>query len=388
MRLGIDASNLRAGGGVTHLREFLAAADPGEHGIGRVLVWGGARTLEQLPIRRWLELKHEVVLDKALPFRLAWQRRQLSAAVARECDVLFAPGGLCLSGFRPFYTMSRNLLPFEASERRRYGGSAMRVKLSLLRAGQTATFRRAEGVVFLTEYARRTVLAYTGRLPGATAVIPHGINPAFRRLPRSGRRIVRDNPAVPCRLLYVSVVDAYKHQWHVAEATARLRHRGWPVEMEFVGGSYAPALERLTRAIGRLDPAGAFLRYSGPVSYEALPDVYGAADVFVFASSCENMPNILLEGMASGLPIACASRGPMPEVLGDAGVYFDPEDPASIASAIETLLADETLRSRLAAAAHTRAETYSWARAARETLELISRTRAAAALGRAEGVTT
>jgi len=46
--------------------------------------------------------------------------------------------------------------------------------------------------------------------------------------------------------------------------------------------------------------------------------------------------NILVEAMASGLPIACSNRGPMPEVLGDAGVYFDPEDPHDIARALRT----------------------------------------------------
>jgi glycosyltransferase involved in cell wall biosynthesis len=62
------------------------------------------------------------------------------------------------------------------------------------------------------------------------------------------------------------------------------------------------------------------------------------SDIFVFASSCENMPNTLIEGMAAGLKIACSSRGPMPEVLKDAGYYFDPESPVSISKAIEQII--------------------------------------------------
>ncbi len=88
------------------------------------------------------------------------------------------------------------------------------------------------------------------------------------------------------------------------------------------------------------------------------------------------MPNILLEAMASGLTIASSSRGPMPEILGDAGVYFDPEAPASIAAAIERLLEDWQLGAALAEGARRRAGAYSWERAARDTLELIVRTTA------------
>ncbi len=83
------------------------------------------------------------------------------------------------------------------------------------------------------------------------------------------------------------------------------------------------------------------------------------------------MPNILLEGMAAGLPIACSDRGPMPEVLGDAGVYFNPEDPASIAKAIRHLIESPELREQKAQAAFQRAQQYSWARCAEETFGFL-----------------
>ncbi len=78
MRLGIDASNLRAGGGVTHLVELLCAAQPQEHGITRVVVWAGQNTLKQIPAKPWLERVHEPMLDQPLPVRLYWQKVKLS----------------------------------------------------------------------------------------------------------------------------------------------------------------------------------------------------------------------------------------------------------------------------------------------------------------------
>jgi glycosyltransferase involved in cell wall biosynthesis len=83
------------------------------------------------------------------------------------------------------------------------------------------------------------------------------------------------------------------------------------------------------------------------------------------------MPNTLVEAMAAGLPIACSNRGPMPEVLEDGGVYFDPEDPGSIAGAIEDLITDPGKRTRMAARAKELSRQYSWTRCARETFSFI-----------------
>ena len=88
---------------------------------------------------------------------------------------------------------------------------------------------------------------------------------------------------------------------------------------------------------------------------------------FIFASSCENMPNTLIEAMTVGLPIACSDRGPMPEVLKDAGVYFNPDSPISIAKAIELYLNDEFLIINNATKANQLSVNYSWARCSNET---------------------
>jgi glycosyltransferase involved in cell wall biosynthesis len=373
MQVGIDASNLRAGGGITHLVEFLGAGDPRRHGIDRVLVWSGRAMCDRLPQRPWLEAIHVPALDGRLPSRLWWQRRSLGpAAAARGVDVLFLPGGSYGGAFHPFVTMSRSLLPFQATERQRYGLSVMGVKMLLLRGAQASTFRHADGVIFLNAYARDVVVAATGALPGRTAIVPHGVNDAFRLAPRPQQPPTAFGPGRPFRLLYVSNIEPYKHQWHVIDAVARLRATGLPVDLELVGHSYPIARPRLDAALAAADPDGSAIRYTGPAAHAALVRHYHDADAFVFASSCENMPNILLEAMAAGLPIACADRGPMPGVLGDAGVYFDPEQPATIAAAVGRLFGDPALRAALAEGAHRRAAAFSWARCADETFAFLS----------------
>jgi len=232
--------------------------------------------------------------------------------------------------------------------------------------------RRADGVIFLNGYARRAVIGHTGELRGRTATIPHGVDERFRIAPRTQRPIGSYSLQHPFRLLYVSIVDVYKHQWNVAEAVSRLRARGVPVTIDFVGPTYPPAGRRLDAVRARLDPRGEFLRVVGPATYADLPAAYAAADAFVFASSCENMPNILLEAMASGLPLASSRRGPMPEILGDAGALFDPESIDDIEAALASLVNDRDARERWARAAYERALRYSWQQCAAATYRFLA----------------
>lgn len=102
-----------------------------------------------------------------------------------------------------------------------------------------------------------------------------------------------------------------------------------------------------------------------------MPKYIKDSDVFIFASSCENMPNTLIEGMSSGLPIVCSNRGPMPEVLQNGGIYFDPENSRDIADAIEKMILDKELRLSLKERSFQLSNNYSWKRCAKETFTFL-----------------
>lgn len=372
--VGIDATNLRRGGGLTHLIELLAAAEPARQGISKVLIWAGSHTLDSLSGRRWLDKCRPPELDRGLLPRTTWQRLKLSKmAVTAGCDLLFVPGGSYAGSFRPVVTMSRNLLPFELGELLRYGWSQTTLKNLLLRWMQSRSFRRAEGVIFLTEAAKASVVRVTGPLREECPIIPHGVNPRFRMTPKGQRPIETYDAEHPYRVIYVSIIDHYKHQWNVVEALGSLRREGLPLELDLAGPAYVPALTRLDSAIARCDPFGEWVRYEGALPYAQLHELYAQADLGLFASSCENMPNILLETMAAGLPVACSDRGPMPEVLGDAGVYFDPERPDDITRAVRELISSPTLRAEKAEACYTASLAFDWRSCADETFSFLAR---------------
>ncbi len=375
MRVGIDASNTHSGGTLTHIVEFLRAANPSAHGFTQIVVWGGRKTLACIEDRSWLIKCHQPMLDMSLPYRVIWQCSRLSNLARKAgCDVLFVPGGSYSGSFRPVVAMSQNVLLFEWQEIWRYGLRWPILKNVLLRLVQTRTFRRVDGLIFLTQYAQRVVMKVVKRHPGPVSIIPHGIHERFFYTPRICLRTDAFTNEKPVLLLYVSRIEPYKHQGHVVEAVGLLRKAGLSVAIDLVGPSYNKSeMVRLNRILQCIDPEARFVRYRGTVPYEVLHEFYRKADIKIFASSCENMPNILLESMAAGLPIACSNRGPMPEVLGDAGLYFDPEQPNDIARAIRTLIKSPDLRLEKAQAAHERARQFSWTRCADETLEFLSR---------------
>jgi glycosyltransferase involved in cell wall biosynthesis len=372
MRIAIDASNIRSGGGVTHLVELLRAADPLPQGITGFVIWACATTLARIEDRPWIEKRTDPVLERNYIRRAIWQRTQLGRLAADAgADLMFVPGGSIISTLRPTVTMCRNMLPFEFREMKRFGFSMMTMKLFLLRLTQIASFRKADGTIFLTQYARDAVLAITGPLKGLNCTIPHGINDRFRHAPRPQRSLAQASAEDPLRIIYVSIVDVYKHQWSVAEAVARLRAEGLPVRLDLFGPATSSAMLRLTKTLKHVDPEGAFIRYWGAVDYRELDTRYAAADICVYASSCENLPNILVEGMAAALPIASSNRGPMPEILGDAGLYFDPENPDNIADALRQFVLNVDLRAKKAVAAGEAVRAYSWKRCANDTMAFL-----------------
>jgi glycosyltransferase involved in cell wall biosynthesis len=380
MRLCIDASTIKAGGGATHLTELLRALDPRSFGFEHILLLAPESTLRRIEDRPWLDKRSLPVFERHYLARAWWQFKHLGGlAQAEKCDLLLVVGGSFATPFRPVVTMSRNMLPFQLTELMRFGCSGQTVRLLLLRATQSRSFKRADGVIFLTRYAREAVGAVTGPIAGEQVTISHGVDARFVRVPRRARPLAECAPGDPLRLLYVSIVDVYKHQWHVVEAVCALHAQGYPVFLELVGPAYEPALRRLQETLRRCDPEGRVVRYLGPVPYAQLDACYERAEIGIFASSCENLPNILLETMAAGLPIACSNRGPMPEVLGDAGRYFDPEDPRSIAVAILELVRSAELRARLASAASERARGYSWHECAQRTFAFLARVASARA---------
>ena len=374
MIIGIDASNLRLGGGLTHLIEVLSAVNIHNHNISKVIIWGGEQSLSQISNFPWLKKIIPEELNHSLFSRLMWQKFRLStSAKDNNCDLIFSPGGSVLCNFRPIVTMSQNILPFEWSEAKRYGFSLEALRLILLWQLQSKTFRSADGVIFLTNYAKKQVTKVVGKIKGSSVIIPHGLNSRFCIYPKKQHDISDYTLTKPFNILYVSTVDRYKHQWNVVEAVAKLRKEGYPVALNLVGAVLF-AKNLLEKSLKKFDANSEWANYHESVPYLDMHNIYKDANLGVFASSCENLPNIMIEAMAAGLPVVCSDRGPMPEVLQDAGIYFDPENCESIVLALEKIIYNQPIRNYISKRAKKLSDKYSWRNCSDQTWTFIIET--------------
>lgn len=367
--VGIDASRNRSGGAIDHMIGILSEGNPPAHGIRQVHIWSYKTLIDKLPDVPWLVKHNPSDLEHSLCRKVWWQYYNLPCELRKnECDILFASdaGTVCL--YDSMVVFSQDAQSYESGIMKSYGFSLARIRLILLFFIQNRSMRYAEGVIFLTEYAANLIQKSTGKLK-KIAIIPHGVNEAFRQI--YPKRAWPENRDQSIRCIYVSNVAMYKNQWVVVSAVKKLRDFGYNLELLLVGGGSGKAQQLLDNEIASSDPGGSFVKSVGFVRHEDLPELLASSNIFIFASSCETISITLLEAMAVGLPIACSDRGPMPEVLEDGGVYFDPENSQSIVSAIENIITNASMRVTIAKRAKELSEQYSWARCAAETWEFL-----------------
>ena len=372
--LGIDASNLLDGGGLTHIIEFLKKASPKKFDFKKVIIWGSKSTLSMITDKNWLIKRCVSTKIQILIFRIIWQKFFLSfLAKKMGCDILFIPGGLYFGNFKPFVTMSRNMLPFEKKELFRFGFSFTTLRLLLLRCFQSRTFCRANGLIFLTSYASNKIQLLLGKLRGLNSIIPHGLDKRFQKSKKIFYKIGTYTHKQPFKLLYVSPIEVYKHQWNVIEAVNYLRKKkNWPLTLDLVGSSNnKSSLNYLDQIINKYDKDNNWIKCYNKVSYFQIHTFYTKADLGIFASSCENLPNILIEMMGASLPIACSRIDPMPEILKDSSIFFDPLKPHSIAKSIEYLIKDIRLRKRCSQKSFELSKNFNWYSCANETFNFL-----------------
>ena len=106
---------------------------------------------------------------------------------------------------------------------------------------------------------------------------------------------------------------------------------------------------------------------------DILPHLYAAAEMLIFPSLFEGFGLPAIEAMSCGIPVITSKAGALPEVVADAALLIDPEDPVKIKEAMELLLMNEEMRIDLIARGKRRAQQFSWEKTARETRDVLAR---------------
>ncbi len=204
------------------------------------------------------------------------------------------------------------------------------------------TVERSAATIVPSEFVRERAVELLDVDPRRVRVVPHGVDHALFR--------PGDEPREPF-LLYPARPWPHKNHLRLFQALVDLRRKRPDLRLVLTGGG----LERLAPF-----PEGVEAR--GLVSRQELASLYRRAACLVFPSLHEGFGLPALEAMASGCPVAASSAGALPEVCGDAAVFFDPEDVLAMENGIRETLdrADELRTAGLA-----RASEFTWTASAR-----------------------
>ena len=224
---------------------------------------------------------------------------------------------------------------------------------------------RADHVLCISESTRRDLIDILGIDADRVSVVYLGYDDlASSALTSDESRLPSDMRPF---LLYVGSRGGYKNFASLLQAFASSSFLKKNFSIVCFGGE-AFQTEELA-LMQELKLAGAQVRHLGGGD-NLLALLYQQAAAFVCPSRYEGFGIPLLEAMSLGCPVICSNTSSIPEVVGDAGEYFDPGNIDSIRGAIESVLESQTRRDELIAKGSARCALFSWTRCAEETLNI------------------
>lgn len=235
--------------------------------------------------------------------------------------------------------------------------------------------RSADRIATVSETSKRYLLNRL-RLPeDHFRVVSEAADPIFRPISDQATTIAALTrygiPPDARYLLYVGGLSPHKNLVRLVEAFAaaatddvRLVLTG---DFHDVFHTHVPEIRRAIAAAG-LDHRVILTGYAPD---EDLASLYSRAYALVFPSLLEGFGLPAVEAMACGTPVVASRAGSLPEVVGDAGLFFDPLDPNDIARVLRAILDDPLHRDVLAAIALRRSSTFDWDRSATALLDCI-----------------
>lgn len=219
------------------------------------------------------------------------------------------------------------------------------------------SMRQADRVTAGSEYARQRIIDLYGVAPERVVAIPHGMLTApWLTQAQALTRQPNDHPV----LLSVGKMYPRKRLDILLRAMPLLIARHPTVELRISGdGLEFEAMQTLAKELG-IQPHVTFLGHVA--DDDAFAREWVQADVFCHPSLQETFGYVYLEAMTLGKPLVASHAGAAPEVIGDAGLLVEPDNPAALAAALDRLLTDPALRATLAERAIQRSTRYSVAR--------------------------
>lgn len=221
--------------------------------------------------------------------------------------------------------------------------------------------RRANAVITVSTFSSNEISRYIGIAKSKISVVPNAPSPTLPTSPPPLDAI--DIDIEPPYVLYVGSTHPHKNYTSLIRAILQL-----PEEISAV--LVGPERSAHSTVVSLIDSLGLHDRVVMPgfISEPTLAALYDNARLYVHPSRYEGFGMPVLEAMRYGAPVACADAAALPEIAGDAALYFDPTSPDEIATTCKELLASPALRKTLIERGKAREAEYSWEQSAKQTL--------------------
>ena len=241
--------------------------------------------------------------------------------------------------------------------------------------------RRSARVITVSQASKRGLMDVLDLPEEKVRVITEGPSEVFRAF--------RPDPVVEAQarqkhgigvkerfLLYVGGISPHKNLATLIEAFALLANEPAARDLllvlvgDFRGDVFRTCHQELI-ALATTRGVASRVHFSGFVPDADLAHLFHAAEAFVFPSYLEGFGLPAVEAMACGAAVVASDRGSLPEVVGDAGLFFDPHDAEGLAATLGRVLHDSHLRTEMRAKSLQRAPQFTWEKSAEQLLAVF-----------------
>ncbi len=301
------------------------------------------------------------------PKRFLWDQVGLPlTAMTKKLDLLWVPAFSAPRFPKPVVMTAHDL--FGRIHPEHFIGPAQRYWTTIL----PESMKRAEHLICISEYTKKEIQKHLSIADEKMTVVPQAAADSFRVIDDSSwiqKQLDVMNINTPF-ILSVGTLEPRKNFERLLEAFVYAERADTKlVLVGKKGWDYAGIFEKIRKY--HLQNTVIYLDY---VSQDQLIALYNACLAFVMPSIYEGFGLPALEAMQCGAPVAVAQNTSLPEVVGTAGILFDPFSVDSIRERLNLLLTDQEIRTKMQFASVQRAKKFSWANTATQTLDILKKT--------------
>lgn len=232
--------------------------------------------------------------------------------------------------------------------------------------------RRAKKIIAVSEYTRRDIIKQFNVDPDKVVVTYEGVTRRISRpINQNDKKVVlRYNIHKPF-LLYVGNAYPHKNLEKLIQNFPEIKEKSYDLQLVLVGKDdyFYSRLKKLAKT----NKYASDVIFPGFIEDNHLVSLYSQAEVYVFPTLFEGFGLPPLEAMQYGCPVLSSNRTCLPEILGGAALYFDPQNTIQLVNQTIKLLSNQDLRSDLVKRGYQQVKKYSWQECSRNTLKLYNK---------------